>query len=74
MYPIESFDAIIFSEHSTILAVGATQEKPVVVEDRVEIRPLVNVTLSVDHRLINGRIAAEFVTKVKKILESGAIT
>ena len=74
MYPIESFDAIIFPEHSTILAVGTTQKKPVVVEDRVEIRPLVQVTLSVDHRLINGRMAAEFLTKVKEILESGEIT
>jgi len=73
MFPIESFDAIVFPEHSAILAVGATQSKPVVVADRVEIRPLANVTLSVDHRLINGRTAAAFLAEVKKILESGEI-
>lgn len=73
MYPIESFDAIIFPEHSAILAVGATQKKPVVINERVEILPVALATLAVDHRLINGRTAAEFLTKVKETLESGAI-
>jgi len=73
MYPIESFDAIIFPEHSAILSVGATQEKPVVAAGRVEIRPLANVTLSADHRLINGRAAAEFLSKVKEVIESGKL-
>ena len=74
MYPIESFDAIIFPEHSAILAVGAVQKKPVVVKDRVEIRHIALATLSVDHRLINGRAAAEFLSKVKEIIESGKLT
>jgi len=73
MYPIDAFDAIIFPEHSAILAVGATQKKAVVVEDCVEICPVANVTLSVDHRLINGRNAAEFLTRVKDVMESGEI-
>jgi len=73
MYAIESFDAIIFPEHSAILAVGATREKPVAVAGRVEIRPLANVTLSTDHRLINGRAAAEFLMKLKETIESGEI-
>ena len=71
MYPIDAFDAIIFPEHSAILAVGSTRKKAVVVEDGVEIRPVAEVTLSVDHRLINGRAAAQFVTVVKKVMESG---
>lgn len=70
MYPIESFDAIIFPEHSAVLAIGSTQKKPVVVDDRVEICPVVLANLSVDHRLINGRTAAEFLSKVKEIIES----
>jgi pyruvate dehydrogenase E2 component (dihydrolipoamide acetyltransferase) len=74
MYPVEGFEAIIFPEHSTILALGAVQKKPVVVDDRIEIRPLVTATLAVDHRLINGRTAAEFLSKVKQIIESGDLT
>ena len=70
MYPIESFDAIIFPEHSAILAVGAVERKPVAADDHVEIRPLATLSLAVDHRLINGRAAAEFMARVKEIVES----
>jgi pyruvate/2-oxoglutarate dehydrogenase complex dihydrolipoamide acyltransferase (E2) component len=71
MYPIESFDAIIFPEHSAILAVGSVQKRPVVVNDGVAIRPVATVKLAVDHRLINGRTAAEFLSRLKQIVESG---
>lgn len=70
MYPIESFDPIIFPEHSAILAVGAVQKKPVVLDDRVAIRPMATIKLAVDHRLINGRTAAEFICNVKEIIET----
>jgi pyruvate dehydrogenase E2 component (dihydrolipoamide acetyltransferase) len=71
MYPIEAFDAVIFPEHSTILTVGAIQLKPVVQEGAVKACPLVTVKLAVDHRLINGRTAAAFLSKVKEAIESG---
>ena len=71
MYPIESFDAIIFPEHSAVVALGAVQSKPVVVGERLEVRPVAIVTLAADHRLINGRTAAQFLSKVKEIVESG---
>jgi pyruvate dehydrogenase E2 component (dihydrolipoamide acetyltransferase) len=71
MYPIESFDPIIFPEHSSILAVGAVQPTPVAVEGRVEIRPIMRMTLAADHRVINGRTAAAFLAAVKGRLESG---
>ena len=74
MYPIDAFDAIIFPEHSAILAVGAAHKQPVIIGDRIEIRPVAKVTLSVDHRLINGRAAARFVTVVKDTVESGEIS
>jgi pyruvate/2-oxoglutarate dehydrogenase complex dihydrolipoamide acyltransferase (E2) component len=74
MYPIESFDAIIFPEHSSILSVGAAQKRPVVAGERVEIRPVAVAKLATDHRLINGRAAAMFLTKVKEVIESGAFT
>ena len=73
MYPIESFDPIIFPEHSAILAVGAVQKKPAVLDDRIMIRPMATVKVAVDHRLINGRTAAEFICKVKEILESNTL-
>ncbi len=71
MYPVESFEGIIFPGHSSILTIGTTRETPVAVDGRVEIRPMANTTLAVDHRLINGKGAAEFLTKVKQVLESG---
>ena len=73
MYPIEGFDAIIFPEHSTILTVGAVQLKSVVLEGEVKVRPLVTVKVAADHRLINGRTAAAFLSRVKQVIESGEI-
>ena len=71
MYPVEAFEGIIFPGHSSILTVGSVHDTPLVVDGRVEVRPLVKVTLGVDHRMINGRMAAEFLAKVKEVLESG---
>lgn len=73
MYPITSFDAIIFPEHSSILSVGAVQDKPVVVDGEVTAGRVATVRLAVDHRLINGRTAAAFLTEVKQLVEAGAI-
>ena len=73
MYPIDAFDAIIFPEHSAILTVGAIQLRPVALEGEVRARPLVTVKLAADHRLINGRAAAAFLSKVKEVIESGEI-
>ena len=72
MYPVDWFEAIIFPGQSTILSLGAIERRPVVVENLIEIRPTATVCLAADHRLINGRIAAEFLTKLKEIVESGA--
>lgn len=73
MYPVEAFEGIIFPGHSSILTVGTVRETPFAVDGRVETRPLVKVTLAADHRLINGRVAAEFLSKVKDVVESGNI-
>jgi len=71
MYPVDAFEGIIFPGHSSILTVGAVQPAPVAVEGRVEIRPIAKARLAADHRLINGRGAAEFLSKVKEVLETG---
>lgn len=71
MYPIEEFDAIIPPGYGTALAIGSIQNEPVIHDGGIQVRPVVHMTLSVDHRLVNGRLAAEFLTTLKRFLESG---
>ncbi|MDR1028346.1 MAG: 2-oxo acid dehydrogenase subunit E2 [Clostridiales Family XIII bacterium] len=76
MFGIENFTAIINPPESGILAISSTKDEAVVVtgaedgEKTIAIRPMMNITLSVDHRLIDGLLAAQFVTEVKRLLES----
>lgn len=72
MLPVESFDAIIYPDHGAALAVGAALPTPVAAGQEVKVVPLARLTLSVDHRLINGMTAARFLARVKDILETGA--
>ena len=72
MFPVESFDAIIYPDHSAALAVGAAIPTPVAAGQEIRVVPLARLTLSVDHRLINGKKAAQFLARVKEILETGA--
>ncbi|NIN72446.1 MAG: pyruvate dehydrogenase complex dihydrolipoamide acetyltransferase [Gemmatimonadetes bacterium] len=70
MYGIDEFTAIINPPAATILAVGATQEKPVAVDGAVEIRPRMRVTLSCDHRAVDGAMGAEFLATFAEMLEN----
>lgn len=70
MYPIDVFTPIINQPEIAILGVGRTQEKPVVVNGEIVIRPMMTVSLSFDHRVIDGAPAAEFLAEVKRILEN----
>ena len=70
MYPVESFQMIIPPDQSAALAIGATQERPVVRDGQIVVRPICTIALSVDHRMINGAEAAEFLKSVKDILET----
>lgn len=75
MFGIENFTAIINPPEVAILAVSATKDEPVVAEDpngnkTIEIKPMMNITLTVDHRVIDGLLAAQFVTEVKRLLEN----
>ena len=73
MYGIENFTAIINPPEAAILAVGAIKKNPVVVEEesgeKIEICSIMKITLSVDHRLIDGVIAAKFLNRLKDYLE-----
>lgn len=69
MMGIDSFTAIINQPESAILAVGKIDKKPVVMDDQIVIRPMMTLTLSYDHKVVDGAPAAEFLVKVKHYLE-----
>jgi len=71
MFGIDNFDAVINPPHGSILAVGAGAKKPVVNGDgELAIATVMSVTLSVDHRVIDGALGAEFLTAIKANLEN----
>jgi pyruvate dehydrogenase E2 component (dihydrolipoamide acetyltransferase) len=73
MLPIEGFDAIVYPEHAAALAAGSVAPTPVARPDgSIAARPMVRLTLTVDHRLVNGMAAAAFLSRVKDYLEQGA--
>jgi pyruvate dehydrogenase E2 component (dihydrolipoamide acetyltransferase) len=69
MLDVENFTAIINPGESAILAVSSTLKKPVVRDDKVVVRSIMKMTLSSDHRIIDGAMAARFVNAVKQKLE-----
>jgi pyruvate dehydrogenase E2 component (dihydrolipoamide acetyltransferase) len=69
MLDVENFTAIINPGESAILAVSSTVKKPVVRDDAIVARPIMKMTLSSDHRLIDGATAARFVNSIKTKLE-----
>ena len=70
MYPIEHFTAVINPPQSAILATGAIKERPVVRDGQVVISRTMMVTLSCDHRVLDGANGAEFLTELKELLEN----
>ncbi len=69
MFDVESFTAVINPPESAILAIGSITPTPVVVDGQVVVRDRMKVTLSSDHRAIDGAIAARFLQEVKRLLE-----
>jgi pyruvate dehydrogenase E2 component (dihydrolipoamide acetyltransferase) len=72
-YGIEQFIAVINPPQTAILAVGTTEEKPVVRDGEVMVRPLMSMTITCDHRAIDGADGAEFLRTVKELLEEPAL-
>jgi pyruvate dehydrogenase E2 component (dihydrolipoamide acetyltransferase) len=69
MFGIERFIAVLNPPQAAILAVGATEEKPVVVDGQVVVRQRMELTLTCDHRAVDGATGAEFLRDVKTFLE-----
>lgn len=68
-YAIQGFTPIINQPNAAILGVGTIEKKPKVVGDEIAIRDMMTLSLSFDHRLIDGAPAAAFISEVKNLLE-----
>jgi pyruvate dehydrogenase E2 component (dihydrolipoamide acetyltransferase) len=72
MFGVKKFDAIVNPPQGCILAVGAGEKTPVVVGDKIEIATVMHMTLSVDHRVVDGAVGAEYLQALKGFLENPA--
>lgn len=70
MFGVTRFDAVITPPHAAILAVGAIAERPAVRDGAVVARPLMDLTLACDHRIVYGDEGARFVARVRELLEA----
>ncbi len=70
-FGVDHFTAIINQPDSAILAVGQMKDRPVVIDGGIHIRPIMKLTLSSDHRVIDGAVAAEFMGGLKSAMETG---
>ncbi len=70
MYGVESFTSIINQPNSAILSIAGTKEMPVVRDGQVVVRPIMKMSLTSDHRVINGLAAAKFMQELKATLEN----
>jgi len=70
MYDIDQFSAIIQPPEAAILAVGKVADKVVARHGEMVIRPVMNLTLSIDHRVLDGALGAQFLQTVKNYLEN----
>ena len=69
MYGVERFTAVLNPPQAGILAVGAIEDRAVVVDGDFEIQPRMDLTLTIDHRSVDGATASEFLATVKSFLE-----
>jgi pyruvate dehydrogenase E2 component (dihydrolipoamide acetyltransferase) len=70
MFDVTEFTAIINPPESCILAVGAVRKQPVVKNDKLAVGHRMKLTLSSDHRVVDGALAAQFLAEVRRLLEN----
>lgn len=73
MYGIESFSPIINQPEVAILGVNTMEDKIVVINGEMAIRPYMNLSLTADHRVVDGSVAAQFLQRVKNLMEHPAL-
>jgi pyruvate dehydrogenase E2 component (dihydrolipoamide acetyltransferase) len=69
MFGITEFTAIINPPESGIIAVGAVEDRPVVERGEVVVRPRMRITMSCDHRVVDGAMGARFLQTLKELIE-----
>ena len=69
MYGVDEFTAIINQPNSAILSVSSTQQRAVPRDGEIVIRPIMKISLTADHRVIDGLTGAKFMTDLKAALE-----
>ena len=74
MYGVEQFVAVLNPPQAAILAVGAIEDRPVARDGALVARPMMTLTLTCDHRTIDGATAADFLRTVKEFLEEPGLT
>lgn len=70
MYGIKNFSPIINPPQSCIIGIGASSKRPIVFDDKIKIATIMDVTLSCDHRAVDGAVGANFLSAFKKYIES----
>jgi len=70
MYAVDAFTPVINRPEAAILGVGRIQEKPVAINHAIVLQPMMTLSLSFDHRIMDGAPAAAFLTELKEILEN----
>ena len=73
MYDILSFNSIINQPNSAILSVGAITKKMVVVDSAPEVREIMNMSITLDHRVMDGVVGAQFLQYLKSLLEEPSL-
>ena len=69
MYGIKTFQAIVNPPQSSIMAIGASNKRPIIINDQVTIATIMDVSLSCDHRVVDGAVGAKFLASFKKFIE-----
>jgi pyruvate dehydrogenase E2 component (dihydrolipoamide acetyltransferase) len=70
MYGVKNFNAIINPPQGCIIAIGMSAKRAVIIDDKIEIRTMMDVNLSCDHRVVDGAVGATFLAAFKKYIES----
>jgi pyruvate dehydrogenase E2 component (dihydrolipoamide acetyltransferase) len=73
MYGVDDFEAIVDPSQTTILAVGRVAEQVIVVDGGIRVAPLMNLSLTVDHRVADGTLAAQFLNRIREELERSEV-